>query len=198
MTQREQPARLEISTIQPIPSEERHGTARDLFTVWFGSNLMLLTIVTGGLAVTVFGLPFGWAVVALAVGNLVGAVFMALHAAQGPTLGVPQMIQTRGQFGSLGSLLVVGIVIVMYVGFLASNLVLSGQALASLVKGASDIPGIVLVGVLSVAATMAPGAPLCRAWSNNPRRDGLEIVLKGGQIGTPEFFGSVLTGRPAV
>jgi len=54
------------------------------------------------------------------------------------------------------------------------------------------------ISALSVAATMAPGAPLCRAWSNNPRRDGLEIVLKGGQIGTPEFFGSVLTGRPAV
>jgi NCS1 family nucleobase:cation symporter-1 len=154
MTQREQPARLEISTIQPIPHEERHGTARDLFTVWFGSNLMLLTIVTGGLAVTVFGLPFGWGVIALAVGNLVGAIFMALHAAQGPTLGVPQMIQTRGQFGSLGSLLVVGIVIVMYVGFLASNLVMGGQALASIVSGASDVPGIALVGVLSVIAAI--------------------------------------------
>lgn len=154
MTNIEQSARLEISTIQPIPIAERHGTARDLFTVWFGSNLMLLTIVTGGLAVTVFALPFGWAVVALAVGNLVGAVFMALHAAQGPTLGVPQMIQTRGQFGSLGSLLVVGIVLVMYVGFLSSNLVLGGQALASLVPGASDAPGIALVGVLSVIAAI--------------------------------------------
>src|ERR1700726_1472661 len=154
MTQREQPARLEISTIQPIPREERHGTARDLFTVWFGSNLMLLTIVTGGLAVTVFALPFGWAVAALTLGNLVGGVFMALHAAQGPTLGVPQMIQTRGQFGSLGSLLVVGIVIVMYVGFLASNLVLGGQALASLMSGGSDVPGIALVGVLSVIAAI--------------------------------------------
>src|SRR3984893_7239369 len=152
MTQREQPARLEISTIQPIALDRRHGTATDLFTVWFGSNLMLLTIATGGLAVTVFALPFGWAVAALAVGNLVGAVFMALHAAQGPTLGVPQMIQTRGQFGSLGSLLVVGIVIVMYVGFLASNLVLGGQALASLMSGASDVPGIALVGILSVIA----------------------------------------------
>jgi NCS1 family nucleobase:cation symporter-1 len=154
MTQREQPARLEISTIQQIPPEERHGSARDLFTVWFGSNLMLLTIVTGALAVTVFALPFGWALVALAVGNLSGAVFMALHAAQGPTLGVPQMIQTRGQFGSLGSLLVVGIVIVMYVGFLASNLVLGGQALATLVTGSSNLPGIALVGILSVIASI--------------------------------------------
>lgn len=160
----DEPSRLEIATIQPIPVDERHGTAADLFTVWFGSNLMLLTIVTGGLAVTVFGLPFGWAVAGLGVGNLAGAVFMALHAAQGPTLGVPQMIQTRGQFGSLGSLLVVGIVLIMYVGFLASNLVLGGQALASLERGASDTPGIALVAILSVIAAIC-GYDLIHAYA---------------------------------
>jgi NCS1 family nucleobase:cation symporter-1 len=154
MNEREQANRLELATIQPIPLGERHGTYGDLFTVWFGSNLMLLTIVTGGLAVTVFALPFAWAVAGLAIGNLVGAVFMALHAAQGPQLGVPQMVQTRGQFGSMGSLLVIGVVIVMYVGFLASNLVLGGEALATLVHGMSDAPGIALVGVLSVIAAI--------------------------------------------
>ena len=101
---REQITRLEVSTIQPIALDQRHGTSRDLFTVWFGSNIMLLTVVTGGLAVTVFKLPFTAAVLGLTIGNLVGAIFMALHAAQGPQLGVPQMVQTRGQFGSLGSL----------------------------------------------------------------------------------------------
>jgi nucleobase:cation symporter-1, NCS1 family len=154
MKNNEQVAHLEIKTIQPIALDQRHGTAGDLFTVWFGSNLMLLTIVTGGLAVTIFGLPFAWAVAGLVIGNLVGAVFMALHAAQGPTLGVPQMVQTRGQFGSLGSLLVVVIVIVMYVGFLSSNLVLGGEALSSLAPGLSDTPGIALVGVLSVIAAI--------------------------------------------
>ncbi|HEX4151697.1 MAG TPA: cytosine permease [Steroidobacteraceae bacterium] len=154
MNKRENAGELELATIRPIPLDQRHGTYQDLFTVWFGSNLMLLTIVTGGLAVTVFALPFGWAVIALGIGNLVGAIFMALHAAQGPTLGVPQMVQTRGQFGSLGSLLVIGIVIVMYVGFLASNLVLGGEALASMMGGASDVPGIALVGVLSVIAAI--------------------------------------------
>ena len=154
MANREQATRLEINTIQPIALDQRHGSAADLFTVWFGSNLMLLTIVTGGLAVTIFALPFGWAVAALVVGNLVGAVFMALHAAQGPTLGVPQMIQTRGQFGSIGSLLVVGIVIVMYVGFLASNLVLGGEALASAAPGVANTPGITLVAVLGVVAAI--------------------------------------------
>jgi nucleobase:cation symporter-1, NCS1 family len=148
------PARLENSTIRPIPLSERHGTARDLFTVWFGTNFMLLTIVTGGLAVTVFALPFGWALVALCTGNLVGAVFMALHSAQGPTLGVPQMIQTRGQFGSLGSILVVAIVLVMYVGFLASNLVLGGEALVSIAPGMPDAPGIAVVAIVSVIAAV--------------------------------------------
>ena len=148
------PARLESATIQPIPLAARHGTPADLFTVWFGTNFMLLTIVTGGLAVTVFALPLGWALAGLAVGNLAGAVFMALHSAQGPTLGVPQMIQTRGQFGSLGSLLVVSIVLVMYVGFLASNLVLGGEALVSIAPGMPDTPGIAAVAVISVVAAV--------------------------------------------
>jgi nucleobase:cation symporter-1, NCS1 family len=154
VTGREAPVRLERNTIQPIPLSQRHGTARDLFTVWFGSNLMLLTIITGGLAGTVFGLPFIWAAFALTVGNLAGAVFMALHSAQGPRLGVPQMIQTRGQFGSIGSLLVVGIVIIMYVGFLASNLVLGGRALTEIVPHASEAPGIVLIGVITAIAAI--------------------------------------------
>jgi nucleobase:cation symporter-1, NCS1 family len=154
MSQREPRTRLELRTIQPIALDQRHGKARDLFTVWFGSNVMLLTVVTGGLSVTVFKLSFMAAVIALAVGNFVGGIFMALHAAQGPTLGVPQMVQTRGQFGSLGALLVVGIVIVMYVGFLSSNIVLGGEALSSMVPGWTDTPGIVLVGVLGVVATI--------------------------------------------
>jgi NCS1 family nucleobase:cation symporter-1 len=154
MTHGEQVTRLELATIQPIPLDERHGTARDLFTVWFGSNVQLLSIVTGGLAVTAFGLSFAWAVVGLAAGNFIGAIFMALHAAQGPTLGVPQMVQTRGQFGSVGALLVVSIVILMYLGFLSSNTVVGGQALASLIPGSSDAVGIAIVSVLGLVATI--------------------------------------------
>jgi uncharacterized protein YgbK (DUF1537 family) len=52
------------------------------------------------------------------------------------------------------------------------------------------------IEALTVAAGMAPGAPLCRAWSRVPRRDGIEIVLKGGQMGDAGFFGLVRSGRP--
>ena len=147
-------SRLEIRTIQPIAADARHGRARDLFTIWFGSNVQLLTVATGALAVTVFGLPFTWAVVALTAGNLIGGIFMALHAAQGPRLGAPQMVQTRGQFGSLGALLVIGIVIVMYVGLVSSNIVLGGAALASLTPRWPDTPSMVMVGLVGVVAAI--------------------------------------------
>lgn len=41
---------------------------------------------------------------------------------------------------------------------------------------------------LSYRGPCVPGAPLCRAHSDDPRLEGLEIVLKGGQMGPPGFF----------
>jgi uncharacterized protein YgbK (DUF1537 family) len=51
------------------------------------------------------------------------------------------------------------------------------------------------IQALTVAAGLAPGAPLCRAWSTRASRDGLEIVLKGGQMGAVSFYGDVLSGH---
>jgi 3-oxoisoapionate kinase len=41
---------------------------------------------------------------------------------------------------------------------------------------------------LTALAPIAPGSPLCRAHSEDPVHDGLEITLKGGQVGAPDFF----------
>lgn len=86
-----------------------------------------------------------------------------------------------------------------------------GDALAEVMKqllDRSDLSRVVVAGgdssgavashlgvqALTVLAGLRPGAPLCRAWSEDVRRDGLEVVLKGGQMGTPSFYGEVLTG----
>ena len=111
---------------------------------------MPLTIVTGALATAVFGLSFWSALVAIVLGNLLGAVFMALHSAQGPKLGIPQMIQSRAQYGVLGSILVVGIVVFMYVGFFASNLILGGQSINQITSSISVNWGIVICAILSL------------------------------------------------
>lgn len=147
-------AAIEDATIQQIPEDQRHGTNRDMFTIWFGTNIMILSIVTGALATTVFGLPIWAAALAIVIGNLFGAIFMALHSAQGPTLGVPQMVQTKGQFGAWGSVLIVLVVVCMYLGFFISILVFGGQSLASVIPGLSPNGGIVILALVSLAAAI--------------------------------------------
>lgn len=79
----ENPSLVEELTIQPVPEERRRGKVRDLFPIWFGGvNVMPLTLVTGVLGVTVYGLSALWCVVAILIGNLLGAVLMALHSVQ--------------------------------------------------------------------------------------------------------------------
>lgn len=52
------------------------------------------------------------------------------------------------------------------------------------------------VDALSAIAAIAPGSPLCRAYAADPRRDGLELALKGGQIGGADYFSAVRNGGP--
>lgn len=51
------------------------------------------------------------------------------------------------------------------------------------------------VDALSVAAPLAPGAPLCRVHSADPALDGIEVALKGGQMGEADFFVKSLGAR---
>ncbi|WP_263139643.1 cytosine permease [Pseudomonas sp. RIT-PI-AD] len=138
---------IEKHTIGYVPPEDRHGKVKDLFTLWFGGNIAPLPIVTGALGVQLFHLNLLWGIVAIVVGHLVGGVLMALHSAQGPQMGIPQMIQSRAQFGSLGALLVVVIAGVMYVGFFASNIVLAGKSLHGVVESV-PVPVGIVVGAL--------------------------------------------------
>ncbi len=48
---------------------------------------------------------------------------------------------------------------------------------------------------LRVVTPIAPGAPLCCAFSKSSSFDGLEIALKGGQNGTASYFSQILQGN---
>jgi 3-oxoisoapionate kinase len=47
---------------------------------------------------------------------------------------------------------------------------------------------------LEIAARLAPGAPLCRLRSSQPHLSELQVALKGGQMGSPDFFVTALRG----
>jgi NCS1 family nucleobase:cation symporter-1 len=143
---------VEPRSIDVVPDEERHGRAFGQFTLWLGANLQITAVVTGALAV-VFGGDVVWSVLGLLLGNLLGGAVMALHSAQGPRLGLPQMIQSRAQFGVRGAVVPLLLVVVMYVGFFASGSVLAGQAVGELTH-TDDTTGIlVFAAVTGVIAT---------------------------------------------
>ena len=147
-------SRLESSHIDAIDLGQRHGTPCDLFPVWFSGNLSIGNAIFGALAIVV-GNSFWWAVVAVLVGNLVGGTFMALHSVQGARLGVPELIQSRGQFGFLGALLPVLLAAFLYAGFFVVTAVLGGQALSAAMPGTFSVNGgLVLLAVLSLVIAL--------------------------------------------
>ena len=142
---------VELHSIDPIPDDERHGRVRDQFTLWFGLNANIFPVVLGGVLVFM-GLDLLWASIAIVVGVTIGLALVGFHAIQGPRLGVPQMIQSRGQFGFYGAVLVFMASIVLDFGFLAAQLVIQADALNLLIPSVS-IPiwiGILIVPVIAL------------------------------------------------
>jgi nucleobase:cation symporter-1, NCS1 family len=107
---------LEQRAIDYIPWSERHGKVWHQGPFWFTSDFVLFTLAvgfTGPLA----GLGLGWSAIAAILGSAVGTAFMAFHANQGPRLGIPQMIQSRAQFGTRGVILALVAALFTYIGF---------------------------------------------------------------------------------
>ncbi|MFI9604642.1 purine-cytosine permease family protein [Streptomyces sp. NPDC052043] len=143
---------VEQRSIDVVPDAERHGSAFSQFTLWLGANLQITAVVTGALAV-VFGGGALWSIIGLLLGNLLGGAVMALHSAQGPRLGLPQMISSRAQFGVRGAVVPLVLVVVMYVGFFASGSVLAGQAVGELTH-LGDTTGIVIFALVTAVTTL--------------------------------------------
>ncbi|MGH3302245.1 MAG: purine-cytosine permease family protein [Streptosporangiaceae bacterium] len=142
-------AEIEAHSIDIIPETERHGKVRSQFLLWFATNANVFNFVLGGFAIA-FGLNILWAIIALVVGTLLGMAFTALHAVQGPRLGVPQMIQSRGQFGFYGAILIFLASILLDVGYLAAQQVTQADSLNDLAGGVSIPWWIIIVTIPAV------------------------------------------------
>ena len=92
---------IESRHIDYVPEKERHGKVWRQGPFWFLGNFQPFTVAIG-FSGPLLGLNLWWSTVAAVVGVLFGTLFMAAHAAQGPKLGLPQMIQSRAQFGYEG------------------------------------------------------------------------------------------------
>jgi NCS1 nucleoside transporter family len=146
---------IEKRSIDYVPLAERHGKVWHLWPVWFAGDANLATLAVGVLGITLGG-NLLWTAAAVVAGCALGTFFMAFHSTQGPQLGLPQMIQSRPQFGYRGALLVWAVALVAYIGYNAFNQVLAVQALHQLspaIPAASPLAIILFaIAALGVAA----------------------------------------------
>jgi purine-cytosine permease-like protein len=117
-----------VRSIDYVPHHERHGKVWHIGPLWFMSNAQIATLAVGVVSIAAGG-NLIWSIIAIVLGLLVGTIFMAAHSSQGPQLGLPQMIQSRPQFGYIGALLVWLFAFLQYAGFNIFNTVLAGDSL---------------------------------------------------------------------
>ena len=139
---------IEQHSIDYVPIAERHGKVWHLWPVWFSGDAHLATIATGVVGIALGG-NFAWMALAVVLGSAFGTFFMAFHSTQGPQLGLPQMIQSRPQFGYVGALLVWGVALIAYIGFNSFNQVLAAQTMHAL-YGAPPAPTMLGFTLLSL------------------------------------------------
>jgi nucleobase:cation symporter-1, NCS1 family len=131
-----------------IPLNERHGRPIQLFWTWTSPNMEFATIFVGVLAVAVFGLGFWTAVLALALGSLIGGITQGILSMRGPEYGVPQMVLSRFGFGYWGNALPAGLnSVTAGIGWFAVNSVSGAFALNVL----THMPKVLCLLIIVVA-----------------------------------------------
>ncbi|MDA8344476.1 MAG: cytosine permease [Thermaerobacter sp.] len=146
----EQVLKVEPKGVEPISPSERHGRPSSIFSLWFGANVEFATLVTGALATGAFGLSFWQAVLAIGIGNLLGALALGALSTFGPRFGVPQLIQSRKAFGYYGNFIPGVLNFIAGFSWFAVNTVLGVFALQWLF-GLSFAVGLGIMVVIQVA-----------------------------------------------
>ncbi|HEU0198188.1 MAG TPA: cytosine permease [Nevskiaceae bacterium] len=113
-------SRVERRSIDYVPIAERHGKVWHLWSIWFMGDAHFASIAVGAIGIAL-GANLIWTAIAVAAGSAFGTFFMAFHSTQGPQMGIPQMLQSRPQFGYIGALLIWIVALVCYIGFNGFN-----------------------------------------------------------------------------
>ena len=147
----EQATAIESRSIDYIPESERHGKVWQQGPFWFLGNFQFFTISIGFLG-PVFGLGIVDTIVAGTLGILFGTLFMAFHATQGPHLGLPQMIQSRGQLGYSGVIVALFGSLVTFMLFNVVDVMLIGGGINGLFGWDAVIVGVVVTVIATALA----------------------------------------------
>jgi purine-cytosine permease-like protein len=177
---------IEQRSIDYVPECERHGLVRDQGPFWFLSNFHFFAIAIGFVGPSL-GLSLGYTALAGTLGILIGTVFLAFHASQGAELGLPQMIQSRAQFGYRGVIVPLIGTLISLVGYNVVSTVLVSQGLNTL-WGVNRAVAAILISALAATLAIWGYDWLHRAfkimfWVSLPLYALLTLAIVGGHIG---------------
>ncbi|MDT0196472.1 cytosine permease [Arthrobacter sp. AB6] len=122
---------IESHSFNYVPKSDRHGSVTGQTQFWFMINATIITALAGTVG-PLAGLSLQWTLIALVIGNLIGVSFQAFHGTQGPHMGLPQMIQSRVQFGARGALIPIAAAAIIQIGFGIFNLQTASQSLGNI------------------------------------------------------------------
>jgi NCS1 family nucleobase:cation symporter-1 len=137
-------------SIEHIPFAERHGHSRQLLWLWLAANLTIADYAIGFVPVAL-GLSVWPAILALALGNILGGLVLAWSAAMGPAAGYPQMFIGRRAFGRVGGYIPAGLNWLSTAGWFTVNTILGAFAIQLLLPG---LPFWLSAAILVVAQTL--------------------------------------------
>jgi purine-cytosine permease-like protein len=142
---------VETRSIDWIPDSERHGSAWRVTPLFFIGNWSFFSVALGFTG-PALGLSLWWSILAATLGVLFGTFFMAFHATQGPQLGLPQIIQSRAQFGFRGVIVAVVMSLACYLGFGVVNTILTVEGLGGVFGWSPVVVGLLINVIAAVLA----------------------------------------------
>jgi NCS1 family nucleobase:cation symporter-1 len=145
MPTREGDLSIEGHGMEPIPESARYGSVNRIFTVWFTPNLVPAAFFIGTLVTLDFlKLGFVTSLLAIVVGNLVGAFFVALLSTMGPRLGLAQLPAARLPFGK--SIVLPAVLNwLSTIGWDGINSLFGAYALTILIPGLPFLAGLLVI-----------------------------------------------------
>lgn len=152
--------------IKPVPPSHRILGFLDYFALWSSLGVGLLVLLAGALLVP--GLGWGKALLAIALGSVVGSLLLALAGIIGSDHGIPTMVMLRPVLGIRGSYLPTVLNVLQLIGWGAFEVIIMGQAVNTIVQKLFGLSAYPLWAFLITAwcVLLALGGPLTvvRQW----------------------------------
>jgi NCS1 family nucleobase:cation symporter-1 len=136
---------VETHGIAPIPEDQRYGSPRRLFSVWFAPQVNMTVAFTGSVAI-VLGLGFWLGLLAMVIGTVLGSVAVGYLSTWGPRTGTGQLPNSRMAFGG-GVVLPAALQWLSSIGWDALVGLFGGDALAALLGIPFWLAVLIVLGV---------------------------------------------------